>query len=113
MRLTLAFAFLLTASVARQVEHAPTVAQYQADQRLWLATIEENNDGSPEIPAYRVLSKWSYAMSDCEKVDPDNRRKYYNTRAEILATQQSRLLNFIDRHDLYNKFLEEDAAGKR
>jgi hypothetical protein len=31
---------VLTASVAGQVEHAPTVEQCQADQRLWLAEIE-------------------------------------------------------------------------
>lgn len=41
MRLTLAFVFVLTASVSGQIEHAPTVAQCQADQRLWMANMQD------------------------------------------------------------------------
>ena len=112
MKKFLILAVLMTASVTGQVEHAPTVAQCQADQRLWLATIEESKD-SERNPAFLVLTKWDREMTDCEKVDPDNRVKYYCTGAEIAALREVRLLNFLARHDLFPKFIEEDAAGKR
>jgi len=112
-RILILATLILTASlsVGQDVKHAPTVGQCQADQRVWVADIEQVD--SPRLPKYSVLSKWSHEMTDCEKVDPDNKGKYYNTGAEIDAMQAIRLMDFLDRHGLWAKFKEEDAAGKR
>jgi hypothetical protein len=103
--------FLLTTSIAGQVEHAPTVAQCQADQRLWLSKLEENTP--QQLPSFTVLNKWKNEMNDCQSVDPSNRLKYYNTQSETDAEQSKRMINFIDRQGLLDKFLKEDEAGKR
>jgi len=111
MRLILAFAVvLLAASLTGQVEHAPTVAECQADQRLWLADLEGQRE---HLPGFAVLGEWNHEMDNCQKVDTDNRWKYYNTSGEVDAEKLVRLINFLNRHDLYQKFKEEDAAGKR
>lgn len=102
---------ILTGSLCGQVKHAPTVAQCQADQRLWLADIEEGN--REHLPTFDVLGEWNSEMLDCQKVDPAHAWGYSNTSGEITAEQATRTLNFIMRNDLYKKFLTEDAAGKR
>jgi hypothetical protein len=114
MKLILAFVVVL-AGLAAQVEHAPTVAQCQADQRLWLTRVEGGvvDRNRQTLPDYKGLEKWDREMSDCEKVDSDNQWRYYNTRAEIAGEEIVRLTNFLDRHQLLGKFREEDAAGKR
>jgi len=103
--------FLCAVSAYPQVEHAPTVAQCQADQRLWFSKIEEGD--SPQLPKHEVLSGWANEMSDCLKVDPSNTIKYYNMGAEIDAVLEMRLEHFILRHQLWQEFVAEDTAGKR
>ena len=83
---------ILTASVVGQVEHAPTVAQCQADQRLWLADVEERRD---DLPAFEVLGEWNREMLACEKVDRTHAWNYSNTSGEIVAESATRTLNFI------------------
>jgi hypothetical protein len=105
------FAVFVTVSPsAGQVEHAPTAAQCQADQRLWLSRLE---GPSSQLPEYKVLVGWSSEMKDCQEVDPTNNFKYFNTRTELTAEQQIRLSRFLERHGLWNQFRAEDAAGKR
>jgi arylsulfatase A-like enzyme len=103
---------ILTASLVGQVEHAPTVAQCQADQRLWLSKIESDPNQST-LPPYSVLNKWRGEMLDCADVDPDNKMRYYSTGGEFVDAGMKRLMDFLTRHQLWDKFLEEDAAGKR
>jgi hypothetical protein len=102
--------FLCSVSVYPQVEHAPTVAQCQADQRLWFSKLEEPE---PKLLAFDVIREWSHEMLDCEKVDPENKLKYYNVEGEVEAEKVSRLAAFINRHGLWEQFKTEDAAGKR
>lgn len=111
MRLTLAF-IVLVGSLTGQVEHAPTVAQCQADQRLWLSQVEQSPT-DPRSPHYLTLIDWNAEMNVCEKVDPENVRKYNNTETEIAYLRLTRFRNFLQRHQLLGKFLEEDTAGKR
>jgi hypothetical protein len=69
--------FVLAASVVMgsgQVEHAPTVAQCQADQRLWLSQIE----GGASMLTYDGLSNMADEMNACAEVDPDNEKRYRN-----------------------------------
>ena len=108
--LILGWLILATPFVA-QVEHAPTVAQCQADQRLWVSKIEEGD--REHLPTFDVLGKWGSEMLDCQKVDPANAWSYSNTNGEITAEQATRTLNFLVRNDQYKKFIAEDAAGKR
>lgn len=110
MKRILVFAVaILTASLVGQVEHAPTVAQCQADQRLWLSMIEDHS----QLPKYGGFWNWAKEMGDCEKVDPENKWRYFNVEAEVTADQQLRLSHFLDRHNLWEQFEQEDAAGKR
>ena len=103
---------ILTASLVGQVEHAPTVAQCQADQRLWLAKLEALPPGT-NLPSYTVLSLWIKEMDDCQQVDPPNQWKYYNVHGEVSDVQASRMIGFLGRQGLWSKFLAEDAAGRR
>jgi hypothetical protein len=97
-------------SVTAQVEHAPTVAQCQADQRFWLASLEGD---TTNLPDYQVLRQWDNEMTVCEKVDPDKKWLYYNTSGEIDGVMITRLVDFLGRHNMWGQFKEEDAAGKR
>ena len=105
----LILAVVMTASLGGQVEHAPTVAQCQADQRLWRAQIDE---GASSLK-YEVLHERVGEMIACNDVDPPNTTEYYNTASLTFAAMAARMNKFIQRHQLWDKFLEEDAAGKR
>lgn len=100
---------ILAASLTGQVEHAPTVAQCQADQRLWLPQIES----SDSTLTYDVLSQRASEMSDCASVDPPNNVRYVNTYSEATAVRLMRLSHYVQRHELWMQFEAEDAAGKR
>jgi hypothetical protein len=108
----LVLALILTASLVGQVEHAPTVAQCQADQRLWLAKLEAPNPDT-NLPSYTKLSLWISEMDDCREVDPPNQWKYYNVHGEVTDFQAARMIKFLSRHGLWKEFIAEDAAGKR
>lgn len=91
-------------------EHSPTVAQCQANQRLWLSKIGEGRPAN--LPTFDVLTQLQKEMDDCIKVDPSSRWKYYNVMGKSLH-KVVRMIHLMDRHGLSDKFLEEDAAGKR
>jgi hypothetical protein len=105
-----AILFSSTSLTPQEVEHAPTVAQCQADQKLWLAELEDNRVRDVK---FFTLADWKIEMRKCENVDPENRHKYETTESEALAAQASRQSDFIERHGLYHKFIAEDEAGKR
>jgi phage-related protein len=73
----------------------------------------EGGPDSEATPMFRVLAKWGHEMRQCQRVDPEHQSKYYNTSSEVDATQMGRLLDFLERHNLYRQFLAEDEAGKR
>jgi hypothetical protein len=56
---------------------------------------------------------WFIEMNDCEKVDPANMDKYASVENQIMYVREGRFHNFLKRHQMWNKFLDEDAAGKR
>jgi hypothetical protein len=103
---------VLAASVAGQVQHAPTVAQCQADQRLWMSKLEAEPSNPGTAPIFEVMVAWSHEMSDCQEVDPANRVKYYNANGEIWVDLLLRQEKFLRRHQMWEKFIEEDAAGR-
>jgi len=110
-RLVLSWLVLTASLIGQEIKHAPTVAQCQADQRLWLSEVEEGD--SPRLPKYNVLSEWDREMTDCATVDPNNKWTYYNTGEEIAEMQDTRLVHFVRRHGLWTQFKAEDDAGQR
>jgi hypothetical protein len=104
--------FFLTASLTGQVEHPPTVAHCQAHQRLWMSKVEAS-DYTDYLPGWDTISQWASEMEECQTADPNNHAAYYNLRAKILVLKSVRQQHFIVRHDLYDQFIAEDAAGKR
>jgi aldehyde:ferredoxin oxidoreductase len=111
-RTFLAVAILIAVpALGQEVEHAPTVAQCQADQRLWLSKLEADH-GLDDV-TFSTLVGWGTEMVQCEIVDPQNHLKYSQTNSEDIAERATRELNFISRHGLGQQFLAEDAAGKR
>jgi hypothetical protein len=99
---------------AQEVKHAPTVEQCRADQRLWLAKLEQDppRSGTANV-SYNELNAWTIEMMDCESVDPASAKGYYNTLGEATSEQALRAEGFLHRHNLYGQFLAEDAQGKR
>jgi hypothetical protein len=111
--IVIAILILATApAFAQQIEHAPTVDQCQADQRLWLSRLENTNDKLNDVTTQTLLG-WSKEMEACNVVDRANAFRYLNTKAEIWAEKYTRLADFVERHNLWDKFIEEDAAGQR
>jgi hypothetical protein len=98
---------------AQVVHHAPTVEQCHADQRLWLDKLEEPNGAGVAYVTYEELGAWFHEMYECGKVDPANDDRYYNTGSEGLVRGQMRLEDFLQRHNLWNQFIAEDAQGCR
>jgi hypothetical protein len=94
-----------------QVEHAPTVAQCEADQRLWLSKLED--DRGVDDVKFHTLEAWQREMTDCKEVDPTNNNKYINVMSEAEAELSRREFDFIARHGLTEQFIAEDEKGKR
>lgn len=101
---------VLTVSLTGQVEHAPTVAQCQADQRLWGYEFTHQSEKLPDVG---VLQKWSSEMQDCMKVDPQTQLQYVFTVGQIDTEMELRMIHFLQRHNMLADFKTEDAAGKR
>jgi hypothetical protein len=105
--------FLTPASrlLTQEVEHAPTVAQCQADQALWMAKLQRDH-GTDDVTV-KALWAWEHEMGQCMDVDRPNHSKYYNTEGEATAQESLREMDFIVRAGLRDQFFAEDAAGKR
>ena len=100
---------VLECSLVGQVEHAPTVAQCQADQRLWSPQIEDK----ASTLTFDVLKNRGSEMIACYDVDPTNAKDYYTTASSATAVMAARLRKFIQRHQQWDQFIAEDAAGTR
>jgi hypothetical protein len=94
---------------AQEVKHAPTVEQCRAHQELWLSKLDAE---SILLIDFRELNDWSREMRQCMGVDQKFEDRYYNTVAEANFAKARRFANFLDRHNLYEQFLTEDAQGE-
>ena len=93
---------------SQEVKHGPTTVQEcRADERLW----ESMKDNA--TVSFRELSDRGRDLFYCMHVDPEWKNVYDLGVGTIDATQLKRLLNFLDRHHLYDQFIAEDAQGKR
>jgi hypothetical protein len=103
------FVFVFVA-VGQEIQHAPTVAQCQADQRLWDYQLINQSEKLPDI---EVLQKWNSELRDCMKADPQNRLQYFITVDEVDGETLLRMMHFLQRHNTLKDFVNEDDAGKR
>ena len=104
--LLILFVSLTTDVNAQEVKHAPTVAQCQADGRLWLKEAERSGLD------YETMEARARAMLDCESVDPANQRTYSNVGTTLIIDQAKRVRHFLFRHGLYDQFIKEDREGE-
>ena len=49
-------------------------------------------------------------MSECTKVNPENKSRYDNTVDEVYVERLMRAEDFLDRHGLWKQFLDEDEV---
>jgi hypothetical protein len=92
-------------------DHAPTVEQCRADQRLWSSVVHDK-DAVSKLSA-QTLTKRSEEIQDCFAVDPENSNDYFYLMVGYGVALSVRYKDFIQRHNLTAQFLAEDAAGKR
>ena len=96
-----------------QVQHAPTVEQCRADQKLWISKLEQEPVGAGVANvSFNELNAWTLEMRDCQTVDPEFRWQYYSTQGEARIYQLARVGYFLDRHNLHGQFIAEDAQGQ-
>ena len=96
-------------------DHAPTVEQCRADQRLWSSVLDDQHAFKAAVLRLSVqtIQQRSGEMRDCFAVDPENHHDYFVLVAAYGTETGVRYKNFIDRHNLMAKFLAEDVAGER
>jgi hypothetical protein len=106
--------FLFGCSVAGATtaqDHAPSIAQCRADERLW-ASQDTGPDAFTNITADQLNVRKS-EMIDCKAVDSVNQSLYNNMVAEFEGGLLVRMLNFLSRRGLVKQFLDEDEKGAR
>lgn len=117
MKKTLLVVAILVAAPAftQEVEHAPTVAQCVADQRLWGSKLNDYSKGGHGLDDVTVqtLIAWEREMGQCDVVDPESSRKYDLTQAAAVFAESNREVKFLSRHGLWTQFLKEDSEGQR
>jgi hypothetical protein len=117
--ITTAFGLFLAVLIAhasgkpKQTEHAPTVAQCQVDQKLWLPKVQSDSPLALTHITVPTLTDWMAEMRARADVDQPNKESYYHTGSDTTARIDVRLVHNLSRHDLWSEFLAEDAAGKR
>jgi hypothetical protein len=122
MKMTVLLVLLIATPEFAQ-QHAPTVNQCRADASVWNAAVMNHN---PEFSKSKLsvteLSLRQDEMHDCRSVDPERvgdsasfQRSDTYRLLEALYTNEIawRASNFINRHGLWQQFLDEDAAGQR
>ena len=110
--IVIAAVLMLASAASPQLQHDPAVEQCRANQRLWLAKLE---NPPPLDVTFDTLIAWDTEMIQCYSVDPSplNSVKYLNTSEEAGERAQTRFIHFLTRHHLYEQFVSEDAAGLR
>ncbi len=102
---------LSRATEQQTIEHAPTVEQCQADQAVWVSEVDDQ--ASIDKESFHTLDQRVVEMGECEHVDSRNRVRYYIAAGATRGEEATRMVSFLGRHNLYDQFVAEDAAGKR
>lgn len=96
-------------------DHAPTVEQCRADQRLWSSAMQDDATFAKVVSklSAEILAQRMSQMRDCFAVDGENSRDYFVVNAGYGTELGTRYKDFIARHRLMTQFVTEDAVGKR
>jgi hypothetical protein len=110
---------------AENAQHAPALQACEADFDLWASQIpgfpnlEHIDEGTKSVTVKEMATRVS-SLNDCTSAYPalnesnPGQLSAFTSLIMIYTLElQSRYSNFLDRHDLKTKFLEEDAAGER
>jgi hypothetical protein len=114
----------LVSSWGEQQKHGPSVAQCRSDVAAW--NKEEDTGPKDKDVGYRLpfgeLLKRQREMMDCMKLDAQHCqdgavvgvRTSYRTIYHVYTTAMyARYQHFLERHQLMEKFLDEDSKGSR
>lgn len=114
-------------AIPQEVTHAPTLDSCTADLNLWTSQLpgwptstgEQDQEGTRSLTAHEITKRAAY-LNDCGQAYPGlnkNRPGELSALASLGLIYESeiqrRLFRFLDRHGLYEKFTQENAAGKR
>ena len=116
------FAAIAATAHAQEVQHAPTVAQCQADAALWQSqsgdffrahkSHDAKNTAVASLTAKELLAR-SIEMADCLTVDSGHDEDYSMVQSTYFELFGDRMNNFMKRHNLMEQFFKEDEAGRR
>lgn len=130
MRKVLALGLLLISSahIVLAQQHAPTVAQCQADAALWgndhvkaeyiSAETAHLKAGTPnptdiaKLPLDEIVARQN-EMGNCFSVDEKNYKRYSEAQAFYTSVFADRVINFVTRHGLWDQLKAEDSKGIR
>jgi hypothetical protein len=111
-------AFVLLVGTVLGQEHAPTVSQCQADERLWSAESMQAGSGTGfdvSIRNYSVneLQFRVRELTECVAVDPHS-NKYSSTAMLILSQTNKRLMRYIQETGQANSYdaWEKQQSGR-
>jgi hypothetical protein len=113
----------LVSSWGEPQKHAPSAAQCRADAAAWNKEEDagpKDKDVGYQLP-FGELLKRQREMMDCMKLDSARQdgavagvRTSYRTIYHVYTTAMyARYHHFLERHQLMEKFLDEDSKGSR
>jgi hypothetical protein len=116
VKLAMLLAVILLPSIANPAqEHAPTLDQCNADERLWASQLS-NVDSLPykEVEAREnEMTNCATTMDTSTETGYRNASSYKSLGSNYRGQMGRRLQTFLIRHNLIDQFLAEDAEGKR
>lgn len=119
--------FLCVVGRGQEVRHAPTLEACAADMNLWRGEIPATSDinnsirtGTKNLTVKGMQKRIEY-IQDCASAYPQLLQSGDSSRVPLTVSLvieyrteiTQRLTDFLERRDLWSKFLEEDDAGKR
>ena len=104
-------AHMVSPCLAQEMNHAPTVSQCRAEQRLWLSKLEQYPPDVAEV-SYGDLQYWTLDMVVCANLDAGHEVFYLNTYSMADHERIKRLEGFLHQRTLFYEFLKQDAQDK-
>ena len=118
--------FLAMSQPVCSQDHAPTSDQCKADMRLWSAQLDDYEQKETAriqsgFPNNSIASGWTLPqvtnrakeMMTCTVVDRWYALEFTKTEGRLRQVYMNRLVRFVQRHNLMQQLLQEDADGLR
>jgi hypothetical protein len=96
-------------------KHAPTVAQCRSDAARWNKEEDagpKDKDVGYQLPFGELLNR-QREMMGCMKLDRGVKTSYRTIYHVYTTAMYARYQHFLERHELMEKFLDEDSKGSR